>query len=121
MGYTVFYGGHKQAGQWDYDGWDCNGAIAHSDWNKRVQRYPARRRRRFHCLKNESSKIGWQGNGTGDQACSGLGSVQNVGGGILQDNYVGKNENFSGAFAGYKCTISDTNTAKPKQWSGESK
>ena len=56
MGYTVFYGGHKQEGQWDYDEYHCNGAIAHSSWMHRVQRFPARRRRRYHCLKNESSK-----------------------------------------------------------------
>ena len=119
MGYTVFYGGHNPTKQQDRGSWNACGTDYQVMTNVEKTSSGFRRRRRYWCINPNSAKIGWKADGSGGQACSGLGSGSAVGGG--ESGFSGKDQHFSGAFAGYKCTISDTNTAKPKQWSGESK
>jgi hypothetical protein len=103
MGYTVFYGGQNLKD--DRAAWDSCGTdyIVRTNVEK-TSFADSRRRRRYWCASPTSSNIGWKGDGTGGQACSGLGSVSALGGG--QNGFTGKDQHFPGKFAGYKCAVS---------------
>src|SRR5210317_2569507 len=99
MGYTVFYGGQNLKD--DRSAWDSCGTDYTIRTNvEKTSFLDSRRRRKYWCASPTSSNIGWKGDGTGGQACSGLGSVTALGG---NDSYIGRSENFNNAFAGYKC------------------
>jgi hypothetical protein len=102
MGYTVFYGGQNLKD--DRAAWDSCGTdyIVRTNVEKTSSGF--RRRRRYWCASPTSGNIGWKGDGTGGQACSGIGSVTALGGG--QNGFSGKDQHFPGKFAGYKCAVS---------------
>ena len=107
MGYAVFYGGHNPNKQSDRESWNACG----TDYQVKteVQKTSCagichRRRRRYWCASPTGTKIGWKSDGTGGQACSGLGSVSALGGG--ESGFSGKDQHFPGKFAGYKCAVS---------------
>jgi hypothetical protein len=104
MGYTVFYGGHNPKKLNDRGSWNPCGTDYQTDNNVEKTSRGFRRRRRYWCVNPVSSKIGWKSDGTGGQACSGLGSVSGLGGG--QSGFSGKDQHFPGKFAGYKCAVS---------------
>mgnify|MGYP003111665944 CR=1 FL=1 len=103
MGYTVFYGGHNPKKLNDRGSWNGCGTDYQTDNNVERTSSGFRRRRRFWCVNPTSSKIGWKSDGTGGQACSGLGSVSGLGGG--ESGFSGKDQHFPGKFAGYKCAV----------------
>jgi len=107
MGYTVFYGGHNPNKQHDRASWNACGTDYQTDNNVEKTSCAGichRRRRRYWCVNPTSSKIGWKSDGSGGQACSGIGSVSGLGGG--QAGFAGKDQHFPGKFAGYKCAVS---------------
>jgi hypothetical protein len=103
MGYTVFYGGHNPKKQSDRASWNACGTDYQVTTNVEKTSRGFRRRRRYWCASPISSKIGWKADGTGGQACAGLGSVSGVGGG--EAGFSGRDVHFPGKFAGYKCTV----------------
>jgi len=130
MGYTVFYGGQTKTH--DYEGWDaCAGDYIRDSYQTKTN---SRRRRRYYCVGTTSNNIGWKGDGSGGQACSGIGKLTPLGG---NSNFVGRDQNFPGAFAGYKCELDSAassagniksysaiekwNTASAKDNNGQSK
>jgi len=119
-GYTVFYGGHNPTKQQDRSSWDACGTDYQVMTNvEKTSFASSRRRRRYWCINPNSTKIGWKADGSGGQACSGLGSGSAVGGG--ESGFSGKDQHFPGNFAGYKCVVRDQGGAKLKTWSGDSK
>jgi len=120
MSYQVFYGGYNPGNQSDREQWPS----CAPDWQVRteIKRTSAniRRRRRYWCVNPTSTKIGWKGDGTGGQACVGLGNVSAIGGG--EYGFPSRDKHFPGSFAGYKCSISTSVEApKLKTWSSDSK
>src|SRR5210317_93052 len=105
MGYTVFYGGHNPKKQSDRSSWNACGRDYQVQTNVERTSSGFRRRRRYWCASPTSSKIGWKSDGTGGQACAGVGSVSGVGGG--EAGFSGKDVHFPGKFAGYKCAMSE--------------
>ncbi len=103
MGYTVFYGGHNPKKLNDRGSWNACGTDYQTDNNVEKTSGGFRRRRRYWCVNPTSSKIGWKSDGTGGQACLGVGSVSGLGGG--QAGFSGKDQHFPGKFAGYKCAV----------------
>ena len=103
MGYTVFYGGSNPKKQSDRSSWNNCGTDYQVQTNVEKTSRGFRRRRRYWCASPTGSKIGWKGDGTGGQACAGLGSVSGLGGG--EAGFTGKDQHFPGKFAGYKCAV----------------
>ena len=101
MGYTVFYGGQNLKD--DRSAWDGCGNDYVIQTNVERTSSGFRRRRRYWCANPTGGNIGWQSDGTGGQACGGVGSVSALGGG--EAGFPGKDVHFPGKFAGYKCAV----------------
>jgi len=123
MGYDVYYKGYADG--FDNHGWDgCDASLDYSTGSNVEKTSKAlgvyhRRRRRYECIKKTSTKIGWKSGGTGGNPCntSEFGALRTPLGG--NSDFGGRDENFPGAFAGYKCSRTTVNGALLKGWSGD--
>tara|TARA_R110001632_G_scaffold108646_2_gene218595 strand:- start:1795 stop:3207 length:1413 start_codon:yes stop_codon:yes gene_type:complete len=119
MGYDVYYKGYADG--FDNHGWSCNSSQYST--NSNVEKTSCamgvchRRRRRYECIDKYSDKIGWKSGGGGGNPCntSEFGAQRTVLGG--NSDFAGRDENFTGAFAGYKCGRTTVNGTLLKGWS----